>query len=91
MSKLSWIKFNVLLNTSPLIHFFKLRKSNNTDIDLPKNANIAEYLHREVRVLCFIVPMSKQALIERGDIFLKTWAKRCNKFIFFTDEAGGEE
>lgn len=35
--------------------------------------------------------MSKQALIEQGDIFLKTWAKRCNKFIFFTDEAGGEE
>jgi hypothetical protein len=59
-----------------------------TDLEPPKNKSLAEFLSNQIRVLCFIVPMSKQAMDERGDIFLKTWAKRCHKFIFFTDEPG---
>jgi hypothetical protein len=57
----------------------------------PKNASLADFLYKEVRVLCIMLPMSKAALTERGDIFLKTWTKRCHKFIFFTDEPGKKE
>lgn len=58
------------------------------DSFLQKNENMAEFMYRKVRVLCFILPISKSTLNERGDIFLKTWAKRCHIFIFFADEAG---
>lgn len=60
-------------------------------MEVPKDANLAEYLMREVRLLCFMLPASKAMLNERGDIFMKTWTKRCTKFIFFTDEEGKME
>jgi hypothetical protein len=55
-------------------------------MDVPANTNLAEYLSTNIRVLCMIVPIGKGALEERGETFMKTWAKRCTKFIFFTDE-----
>lgn len=61
-------------------------QKNNFTLEVPQDANLAEYLHREIRVLCIMTPVSKQALDDRGEIFLKTWTKRCHKFIFFADD-----
>lgn len=55
---------------------------------MPKDANLAEFLYREVRVLCIMTPVNPGTLKDRADIFLKTWTKRCHKFIFFADDAG---
>jgi len=48
--------------------------------------NLAEYLHREVRVLCFMMTW-EEPLTRQADIIMDTWAKRCNKFIFFSNKA----
>lgn len=55
---------------------------------MPQDANLAEYLYREVRVLCIMTPVNQGMLNDRGEIFLKTWTKRCQKFIFFADDPG---
>jgi hypothetical protein len=50
--------------------------------------NAADYLYDKIRVLCFMLPISKQKLNSTGNIFVNIWPKRCHKFIFFADEAG---
>ena len=35
-----------------------------------------------------MTPVNQGTLNDRGGIFLKTWTKRCHKFIFFADDPG---
>ncbi|CAG9797033.1 unnamed protein product [Chironomus riparius] len=61
-------------------------QKNNFTLEVPQDANLAEFLYREVRVLCIMTPVNQGTLNDRGEIFLKTWTKRCHKFIFFADD-----
>jgi len=60
-----------------------LTKTGNNTEGEAETTNLAEYLHREVRVLCFMMTHD-DALKRQADIIMDTWAKRCNKFIFFS-------
>lgn len=46
--------------------------------------NLAEFLYKEVRVLCAVMTNSRK-LNETGHIVMDTWGKRCNKILFFSE------
>ncbi|KAH8421216.1 hypothetical protein KR009_001043 [Drosophila setifemur] len=53
------------------------------------NESLAEKLHREVRVLCWVLTTPKYHK-SRAVHILRTWGKRCNKIYFMTSEPDDE-
>lgn len=54
-----------------------------------RNETLAEKMHREVRVLCWVLTTPKYHKT-RAIHVLRTWGKRCNKIYFMTSEPDDE-
>lgn len=68
--------------------------SNNSGSDEVKNIlrgneTLADFLYREVRVLCFVVT-SPDNLRKKAIHVRDTWGKRCNKILFMTSPNNGK-
>ncbi|KAH8237750.1 hypothetical protein KR038_011135 [Drosophila bunnanda] len=53
------------------------------------NETLAEKLHREVRILCWVLTTPKYHKTRAAHV-LRTWGRRCNKILFMTSQADDE-
>jgi hypothetical protein len=65
-------------------------RTNQTEVAVPDNTNLAELLYRKVRVLCMILT-DNNGVNNQGNYIMETWGKRCNKIIFFSDKPSKKE
>jgi hypothetical protein len=52
------------------------------------SSEFSNYVNNDAKILCFVLPLNKAALNYSAKFLLLTWTKRCNKLVFFIDEAG---
>ncbi|KFB34813.1 AGAP009979-PA-like protein [Anopheles sinensis] len=70
--------------TGPLQDFSQHNASE--EVHALENATLAQQLHREVRVLCWVMTSPSNHKTKALQVN-RTWAKRCNKVLFMSSEA----
>lgn len=66
-------------------HISELSFSTSDGFNEPES--VAEFLFKEVRVLCLVLS-NVQGLKERAPTIINTWGRRCHKIVFISDDLG---